>query len=292
MATPTVSEAFVTQYDDQVHITYQRQGAKLIGTTRKKPGVVGQIVTFQRITTEAEAEEKSRHGDIPTQELTHSPTTLTIANYYAAFYADEDDIEKLNIDERMALSQSGAWCIGRKHDSLIITAMDTTTNYVGVYASNVMTIAIALGAFDKLNSYDVPDDGDRYAAISPHAYAELMCYQQFANADWIGADGLPWKSGLKFKDWLGVRWLPHSGLPLTGDDRTNFMWHKSALGWGENKEISSRIEWDVRKDAWLIKHKIAGAAALIDAEGVCEMRCDDDTAITTETEKMIAALGA
>ena len=289
MATPTVSNAFVTQYDDLVHLTYQRQGAKLANTVRKKPGVVGQVVRFQKITTEAEAEEKSRHGDIPVQELTHAYSDITITNYYAAFYADEDDLEKLNIDERKALASSGAWCVGRKHDDLLIDAMETTTTTTGDY-STAMTLGVVLAAFDELNKDDVPDDGMRFGVISTHAYAELLCYEQFSSSDWVGADGLPWKSGLKYKSWLGVNWIAHSGLPLAStDNRDCYMYHKSAVGWGENHEIRSRIEWDVRKDAWLIKSKIAGAACLIDTEGVVEMRVDDDTAISTEMEKLIAA---
>lgn len=292
MATPTVSNAFTTIYDDQVHIAFQRQGAKLPGTIRTKPGVVGEIVKFQKITTEAEAEEKSTHGDIPVQELTHAVATLTIKNYYAAFYADEDDLEKLNIDERMALSKSGAYCIGRKHDSLIIDAMDGTSIYTGDFSAP-MSIAVVLAAFDLLNAADVPDDGDRFGLISTHAYAELLCYDQFSRADYVGANGLPWTQGLKFKDWLGVKWIPHSGLPVaSSDNRTCFMHHKSAVGWGENSAISARIEWDVRKDSWLIKHKIAGAAVLIDTKGVVEMRVDDDTAISTPMDKLIAATEA
>ena len=292
MATPTVSNAFITRYEDEVHITYQRQGAKLPETIRKKPGIVGEKVRFQKITTEAEAEEGARHGDFPTQELTHGYSDATITNWKAGMKVDEDDLEKINIDERQALYKSGAYCIGRKVDSLIIAAADLTSIFTGDYSAP-MSLAVILAGLDLLNAASVPDDGDRFGLLSSHAWLEMMCYEQFSHADWVGPNGLAWTQGIKVKDWAGVKWLMHTGLPVaSSDNRTCFLYHRSALGLAQNSEIKARIEWDPRADLWLIKHKVGAGACLIDEKGVVELRVDDDTAITTPMDKLIAATEA
>ncbi len=292
MATPSVSNAFITQFEDQVILAYQQQGSKLQGTVRRKPGIVGEKVRFQKITTKAEAEQKTTHGDIPVQELTHSYGDATIADWFAAMYADQTDLDKLNIDERDALNKNGAYCIGRKIDSILIDVMDGSSTYVGTYAE-VMGVTMALAAFDKLNAADVPDDGDRFVILSSHAWAEMLAIDQFNRADWVGADRLPWTQGTQAKRYLNMVWMMHTGLPLaSSDNRTCFMFHKWAVGLGQTGEIASDFWWDGRKQSWLITNKVGAGAVLIDTTGVVEIRLDDDTAISTPMDKLIAATEA
>ena len=56
-------------------------------------------------------------------ELAHTNVEATMADFYAE-YIDKLDELKININERQAVAQSAAAALGRKTDSLLITAMD------------------------------------------------------------------------------------------------------------------------------------------------------------------------
>ena len=55
----TTDQAFVKQFEWEVHAAYQRQGSKLRATVRVKNGVVGSSTVFQRVGKGA-ANTKSR----------------------------------------------------------------------------------------------------------------------------------------------------------------------------------------------------------------------------------------
>ena len=85
-----------------------------------------------------------------------------------------------------------------------MTAGDGTTG---------LTKAKVLQAFEQLGTNDVPDDGQRFAVIGWRQWSDLLDLQEFASAEFVGDDQLPWR-GMQAKRWLGTTWLPHSGLPL------------------------------------------------------------------------------
>src|SRR3954452_10617026 len=49
----SIDQAFVKQFEREVHEAYQRQGSKLRGTVRVKTGVVGGDTVFQTVGTSA-----------------------------------------------------------------------------------------------------------------------------------------------------------------------------------------------------------------------------------------------
>ena len=119
----TIDQAFITQFETEVHLAYQRMGSKLRNTVRTVSNVNGNTVRFQKIGT-AEATTKSRNGNVTPMELAHTNVEATMADFYAAEYIDKLDELKININERQAVAQSAAAALGRKTDSLLITAMD------------------------------------------------------------------------------------------------------------------------------------------------------------------------
>ena len=79
----SIDQAFVRQYERQVHLVYQRQGSYLKDTVRYKPDVVGESTTFQKVGTGA-ATTKARHGTITPMNQTHTNHVATLADFYAA----------------------------------------------------------------------------------------------------------------------------------------------------------------------------------------------------------------
>ena len=67
----TITEAFLRQYERQVHLVFQRTGSYLRQTVRFRPDVVGSSTTFQKIATGV-ATTKARHGTITPMNQTHT----------------------------------------------------------------------------------------------------------------------------------------------------------------------------------------------------------------------------
>jgi len=93
----TIDQAFITQFESDVHLAYQRMGSKLRNTVRQVNGVTGSTVKFQKIGKGA-ANTKSRNGDVTGMEVAHTNVTATLTDHYAPEYIDKLDELKTNID--------------------------------------------------------------------------------------------------------------------------------------------------------------------------------------------------
>src|SRR5210317_1861510 len=127
----TIDQAFIKQFETEVHMAYQRMGSKLRNTVRTAGNVRGSVVRFQKIGT-GSANTKSRNGNVTPMELAHTNVEATMADYYAPEYIDKLDELKTNIDERQAVAQSAAAALGRKTDDIITTAMDAGANATAI----------------------------------------------------------------------------------------------------------------------------------------------------------------
>ena len=160
----TIDTAFIKQFETEVHMAYQRMGSKLRNTVRTA-NVTGSTVRFQKIGT-AEATTKSRNGNVTPMELAHTNVEATMADFYAAEYIDKLDELKININERQAVAQSAAAALGRKTDSLLITAMDAGANSTQIHDTNsAVEKADLLSVFETFGTANIPEDGQRYISL-------------------------------------------------------------------------------------------------------------------------------
>jgi hypothetical protein len=286
----SITTAFVAQYEKDVHHLYQRYGGILRSAVRTKENVVGSTTTFQVI-GKGSASTKARHGVITPMNVSHTAATCTLADFYAGDWVDRLDEAKINHDERMALAQAGAWALGRKVDDQILTEMDNSSQTtVSVSLTGTSQFLSSMLEWSRtLDRNDVPNDGQRYAAVSPFAWSNLSKITAFASADYVGPDGLPLKAGaplLKWKDWNGCMWTVHNGLSGVGTGTSKmFMWHKNALGYAtgahprnageQSNAVMADITWHGDRAAHFINHWMSGGAKLIDDTGVVEADIDD-----------------
>ena len=106
----TIDQAFIKQFETEVHLAYQRMGSKLRNTVRSS-NVTGSVARFQKIGKGA-ANTKARNGDVTAMELAHTNVEATMADFYAPEYIDKLDELKININERQAVAQSAAAALG------------------------------------------------------------------------------------------------------------------------------------------------------------------------------------
>jgi hypothetical protein len=264
----TIDQAFVKQFEEEVHQAYQRMGSKLRNTVRVKNGVQGSSTVFQKV-GKGSASTKARHGKVPVMNVDHTPIECQLLDFYAGDWVDHLDELKINIDERQVLASAGAFALGRKTDELIMTGLGQTTNMAGA-GTDGLTKAKVLEAFEMLGENDVPDDGQRYAVIGWKQWSDLLEIPEFANADFVGPDELPWR-GTQAKHWLGTLWLPHSGLELNGGVRRCFWYHRSAIGHAIGQEVVTDVTWHGDRAAHFVSNSMSQGACLIDGDGVIEM---------------------
>lgn len=264
----SIEKAFIKQFEQEVHQAYQRMGSKLRNTVRVKNSVQGSSTVFQKV-GKGSASTKARHGMVPVMNIDHSAVECQLQDFYAGDWVDHLDELKVNIDERQVLVNAGAFALGRKTDELIIQALGAATSVAGA-GTDGLTKAKVLDAFEMLGEKDVPDDGQRYAVIGWKQWSDLLIIPEFASADYVGADELPWR-GTQAKRWLGTLWLPHSALPIQAGARRCFWYHRSAIGHAIGQDVTSDITWHGDRAAHFVSNSMSQGASLIDTDGVIAM---------------------
>jgi Phage capsid protein len=264
-----VSDAFIKQYESDVFVAYQRMGSKLKNTVRTKSNVTGSSTTFQKV-GKGIAVQKARHAEISTMEIAHDPVEVVLQDWYAGDYIDKLDELKINIDERQVAADAGAYALGRKSDELITTALDTTPNVIA-HGGTGLTQAKIDTVFAWFGNNDIPDDGQRFAAVSAAGWLDLLPITAFSSSDFIGNDQLPYKGGMSAKRWLSFTWFEFSGLPGTPSDRTQFFWHKTAVGFASGQDVRSEINYVAQRVAHLATSYMSQGAGLIEPNGVYEV---------------------
>ena len=273
MAFPSIDNAFVRQYEAEVHEAYQRQGSKLRGTVRTKNSVVGNSTTFQRVGTGV-AVTKARNAQVAPMNVGHSNIECFLQDWYAGDWIDKLDELKTNIDERRVVANAGAWALGRQTDQMIIDALNATTNAVTGTGNLADTAGLtkdkALRAASLLNAVDAPDDGMRFCVVSAAAWEDLMLIDEFVRSDYVG-DDLPFRAamGAESRRWIGVNWIMHTGLPVPGaGQRRCFMYHMRAAGHAIGAEISTDISWHGDYASHFVNNMMSQGAVAIDTAGI------------------------
>ena len=262
----TIDTAFIKQFETEVHMAYQRMGSKLRNTVRTA-NVTGSTVRFQKIGT-AEATTKSRNGNVTPMELAHTNVEATMADFYAAEYIDKLDELKININERQAVAQSAAAALGRKTDSLLITAMDAGANSTQIHdTSSAVEKADLLTVFETFGTANIPEDGQRYIAMHPKGFADLFNINEFASSDFVGPQNLPFAGGMTMKEFLGFKIFSTAAVAAG----KSMCYHTTAVGLGINSDVQTEVNYVAEKVSHLATSMMSMGAVVIDDNGIYEL---------------------
>ena len=262
----TIDQAFIKQFETEVHMAYQRMGSKLRNTIRST-NVSGSTARFQKIGT-GTASTKSRNGNVTPMELVHTNVEASMSDFYAAEFIDKLDELKTNINERQAVAQSAAAALGRKTDELIIAAMDAGANATQIHdTGSALAKADLLSLFETMGTADVPEDGQRYLAMSPAGYADLFQINEFASSDFVGPQNLPFAGGMTMKEFLGFKIFSTSAVA----GGKNFAYHTSAVGIGINSDVQTEVNYVAEKVSHLATSMMSMGAVAIDDNGIYEV---------------------
>ena len=274
MAT-SITNAFITQFEAEVHMAYQRMGSKLKNLVRTVNGVNGNTVKFQKVAKGA-ANTKARHAEVVAMDLSHSNVSATLTDYYAADYVDKLDELKVNIDERQIVAQSAAYALGRKTDSVLTEIMNGATTLANNSSGTGtgMNLGKSTAMMELFNTNDVPDDNQRYWVVGPKQWYDLLALDQFSRVEYVGEGELPYAGGMTAKRWLGFLWFVHSGLETSGStDRHTVAFHKSSLGLGVGTDVKTEVNYIPEKVSHLITSMLSIGGTLVDGDGIRVQKC-------------------
>lgn len=271
----SIDQAFIKQFEREVHEAYQRQGSKLRATVRTVSDVNGSSAVFQKV-GKGTASTKSTHGMVPVMNLDHSNIEVVLQDYYAGDWVDRLDELKTNIDERQVIANAGAHALGRKTDELIINALSGASSNTIADGNVGLTKDKILNAFETFGGNDVPDDGQRFCIVGWKQWSDLLAIDEFVNADYIGAEALPFASITQAKMFLGTIFIPHSGLPVDGNGiRSCFYYHKTAVGHAAASDVKTDVSWHGDRAAHFVNNMMSQGAGLIDESGIITINCDE-----------------
>ena len=285
---------YVTKYESMVTHVFQPKGFFLNGLHRPPVKVEGNTVKFP-IIGRGEAQPLQRGSRVVGMNASRSFVNATVADYQAADWAWETDIEKINWDEMAVIAETCGMAIGRKKDLLIVnelnagatTIVDASNGYGNSSANSPFTLPLALAAQVALANNNVfATEGETYCILPPLAWTQMMTYAQFSNAFYVGFDGQPWKEAhgpAKFKMWNGVMWsmMPLEYFPVPQAGFVDcFMWHKTALGFANNYEVRTTVTYENLYTGWLHNSRFAAVAKTLLPQGLIRIRIGTGAPIT------------
>jgi N4-gp56 family major capsid protein len=266
-----ISNAFVQLFDAEVKQAYQASRA-LAGVTRERSNVEGNQVKFPKI-GKGTATVRVPQTDVTPLNVSYSQVTASMSDYIAAEYSDIFHQAKVNFDERRELVQVVGNAIGRRMDQLVIDALNaasspsTVATSVGGAGTN-MNLAKLLAAKKALDAKNVPAEG-RCMLIHANGLSALLDETELTSSDFATVKAL---SMGEIDTFLGFKFImlgdrDEGGLPLPST-RTNFAFHRDAIGLGISMNQKSEINYVPEKTSFLVSSMFSAGAVAIDDEGI------------------------
>lgn len=279
MPGPVIDQAFITQFNRDVYLAYQVTEAKFRPMVRADADVTGDRVRFQKLGT-LNVTSKARNGNIPIQNPDHSYVECLMLDRYAAVLIDQLDLTKLSIAVREGYVYNMAAAFARETDQQIISAMSAGA-VSPIAAAAGLTRSIVLQARERLDVANVPSDGRVYAAVTPRQWSLLMTISEFANEQFVGYDGQPWKmQGEPMKYWNRTFWFQSTLLPNVGLSTAQcFLWHYRCIGHGTGQEMSITWDWENLMKGWSGAGSMSMNGVVIDSNGLVRIDTNDTQAI-------------
>lgn len=273
-----VAAWFQQVWNSEVKLAYQQTEAKLRNTVRTKINVKGESTHFPRAGT-MNVGDKARGGLIPISNPDMDKATCYLSAKYGGAFVDSIDEIQHNSDERGVHTKNAAAAHGRHTDDMIIAAaMQATDHIIGDFSAGLGK-GLIQQALEMLSEANVPDDGGRTALVTAHGWEELMNIDEFASADFVGNDKLPWVDSDGAKRWRGCLWMKHNGLTRTATQATQIIYHKTAIGHAIGRDLTTKWSWENDRDSFLLNTSMFQGACLIDGKGVALIRTKHDSVL-------------
>lgn len=268
---------FITQFESDVHQVFQSEGFQLKESVRYKSNVVGQTAVFP-VMGKGMANQKPFQSDVNPMNVQYNPVPVNLEDWVAPEYTDIFAQQKINWDDRFELVKCSGMAIGRRCDQMIIDALDAsgTANVIPFVVGDGFTYEVFLEAFRFLRQNAAVMEV--YCAIDAFAEQQLMQAAQLTQSFYVDRKPLT-ANGFSKLSIMGVTFIvipdnDEGGLPLTGNDRTCFMYAKQSMGIAVGIDKRTEINYVPQKTSWLVNSLFSANAIAIDPTGIVEIHID------------------
>lgn len=265
-----------SSFDARVKAAYEL-GGMLRSTVEIADNVVGSTHRFHKM-GKGLATRRIDQTDVIPMNITHGNATATLEDWNAAEYTGIFNQQKVPYKEQDKLATIIANAIGRREDQLIIDALDASATTLTV-ASSVGGVGTGLNtskcrrARRLLNEKGVPKaKGERCFLISSEGMEQLL---GDSDANTVDKNVIKALYDGEISHWVGFDFIEveerdEGGLPKTGNDRTNFAYHKASTGLAVGLNMRTEVNYIPVKTSYLANGIFSGGSVAIDAEGIVE----------------------
>lgn len=267
----------INSFDARVKAAYEN-GGMLRNTVEIADNVVGATHRFNKI-GKGLATRRIDQTDVIPMNIIHGNATATLEDWNAAEYTGIFNQQKVNYKEQDKLAGIIANAIGRREDQLILDALDAAATTLVVPtsvggANTGLNTAKLRRAARLLTAKGVPrGKGERTMVISAQGLEDLLGDPDASTSD---------KNVIKalydgeISHWVGFDFIvmedrDEGGLPKTGAIRTNFAYHKPAIGLAVGINMRTEVNYIPQKTSWLANGIFSAGSVAIDADGIVEI---------------------
>jgi len=263
------------EFDALVKAQYQSLGFLLRDTIRVRRDVIGSTVSFRKV-NQIQAVATGYLQPVVIQDPNYTPQNAILQKYTAPTAVDSVQELTVNFDAKMENAMLVANALGRRSDQIIIDALSLNPGSTIVDGGVNMTYTKyrqVIQFFDN-NAVPLPE---RYWAMSASNFAALLADDHFVSTFYTQNRVLD--KGF-IREFLGINviiipQMVEGGLPLSGNIRKTFAWHKQSTGMGIGHDFRTEINYLPRETSWLVNGIFSAGATVIDNLGVIEVNCDE-----------------
>lgn len=247
----------VTEFDAQVKQSYQAVG-KLRNTVTLRTKVVGSTYKFRKI-GRGVATPRIPQSDVIPMNLGYTEKSATLTDWNAAEYTDLFNQAEVNFDEQRELAFVIASAMSRREDQLIIDALDAANQSNQTVATSIggTNTGINLAKLRKskrlLDAAGVPSSDRHFVMSAIGLNDQLLGTTEATSSDYNTVKALVQgevDTFLGFKMHM-IEDRDEGGLALASNSRTNFAYHKDAIGLAIGIDMRTSVDWIAEKTSWL-----------------------------------------
>jgi len=272
------------EFDAMVKAIYQSSGFLLRGTTRVRSAVTGESVRFRKV-GQAMANPVGWQNTVAIQDPGFLSVETTMVKYCVGCACDRIQDLTVNFSGKEELAKVVARAIGRRTDQIVINALAAGDPTLGFPVANVIAAGGTNMSYAKLRHLQeffedkaIPLE-DRYILLSGNNMRALLASDQIISNEYTRnmavENGTLRNRNLMGMNIMQIPSMNEGGIPLAGNTRSCYAWHRDALGMAVGQEMRTEINYLPRETSWFINGIFFGSCVTIDTEGVYQIDCDE-----------------
>jgi hypothetical protein len=276
--------AFEVQYRKEAIMGFEFGQSDLRTCTTTEAVIKGnQAVFLVADSGGATAANRGVNGLIPARTDNLNQFTATLQEWQDLVRRTSFNIFASQGDGRRIMQETTRKVINRKIDTDIISALQTSTNFIGTSAAT-MTHGLATRAKVVLANLQVPIEelDNMFAVVSPSAMGYLEQTKEFDSAQYVDIKPLVGPSR-RFRRWRGFNWIEHPLIPGIGTStEIIFFFHRSAIGHAmDTAGMVALAGYHEEQDYSWARSKAFMGSVLLQNRGVVQCRHDGSAYVTT-----------